>query len=132
MDGLSQPQPDRLFLTIAAQTGFARQSSHFFPNLSVTEGVCKCQHVVCVQVAGDHMLFQFRLPMLGFIVGTRAALAFGAGLLAAERIAESRRRPLALALIGLGVATTIPAVNAILRQRVREADFRFAADVSRG
>ena len=47
------------------------------------------------------MLFQFRLPTLGFIVGTRAAIAFGAGLLAAERIPESRRRPLALALIGL-------------------------------
>ena len=76
------------------------------------------------------MLFQFRLPTLGFIVGTRAALAFGAGLLAAERIPESRRRPLALALIGLGVATTIPAVNAILRQRVRDAEFRVDADTS--
>ena len=65
------------------------------------------------------MLFQFRLPTLGFIVGTRAALAFGAGLLAAERIPESRRRPLALALIGLGIAT-----NAIMRQRVREAELR--------
>ena len=74
------------------------------------------------------MLFQFGLPTLGFIVGTRAALAFGAGLLAAERIPESRRRPLALALIGLGVATTIPAVNAILRQRVRDAEFRVDAD----
>jgi hypothetical protein len=78
---------------------------------------------------GDHMLFQFRLPTLGFIVGTRAALAFGAGLLAAERIPESRRRPLALGLIGLGIATTIPAARAILRQRVREAEFRFAPDV---
>ena len=75
------------------------------------------------------MLFQFRLPTLGFIVGTRAALAFGAGLLAAERIPEARRRPLALALIAVGVATTIPAVNAILRQRVREANFRIGDDV---
>ena len=75
------------------------------------------------------MLFQFRLPTLGFIVGTRAALAFGAGLLAADRIPESRRRPLALALIGLGIVTTVPAARAILRQRVREAEFRPAADV---
>ena len=74
------------------------------------------------------MLFQFRLPTLGFIVVTRAALAFGAGLLAAERIPESTRRPLALALIAFGVATTVPAVNAILRQRVREAEFSVAAD----
>jgi len=75
------------------------------------------------------MLFQFRLPTLGFIVGTRAALAFGAGLLAAERIPESTRRPLALALIGLGIATTIPAANAIMRERVREAELRHPSGV---
>ena len=35
-------------------------------------------------------------PILGFVVGTRAALAFGLGLLLADRIPESRRRnPLA-------------------------------------
>jgi hypothetical protein len=66
------------------------------------------------------MLIQLRPPMLGFIVGTRAALAFGAGLLAAERIPEGRRRILAMTLIAIGVATTIPAVGAILRQRVVE------------
>ena len=66
------------------------------------------------------MLIQLRPPELGFIVATRAALAFGAGLLVAERIPESRRRPLAMTLIAIGVATTIPAVGAILRQRVAE------------
>jgi len=48
-------------------------------------------------------------PLLMFVVGTRAALAFGVGLLASERIPERVRRPLAFSLIGLGIATTIPA-----------------------
>jgi len=49
--------------------------------------------------------------VLGFVVGTRVALAFGVGLLLAARIPEPQRRKLALALIGLGAATTIPAAR---------------------
>jgi hypothetical protein len=52
-------------------------------------------------------------PLLGFVVGTRAALAFGVGLLLADRIPESRRRVLALSLIGFGAATTIPALRTV-------------------
>src|SRR6476619_6420884 len=52
-------------------------------------------------------------PLLGFIVGTRAALAFGVGLLLADRIPESRRRAIALSLIGFGAATTIPALRTV-------------------
>src|SRR5437870_3789029 len=37
-------------------------------------------------------------PLLGFVVGTRAALALGVGLLLADRIPESRRRAIALSL----------------------------------
>jgi len=51
--------------------------------------------------------------LLGFVVGTRAALAFGVGLLLADRIPEPRRRALALSLIGFGAATTIPALKAV-------------------
>jgi hypothetical protein len=51
-----------------------------------------------------------RLPAFGFIVATRAALAFGAGLLAADSIPAERRRAVGLALVALGAATTIPAV----------------------
>ena len=54
--------------------------------------------------------------LLGFIVGTRAALAFGIGLLVADRIPKDRRRTIAMALIGLGAATTIPAARALLRR----------------
>ncbi|HYM25370.1 MAG TPA: hypothetical protein VEU08_19265 [Vicinamibacterales bacterium] len=54
---------------------------------------------------------QLRLspPLLMFVVGTRAAMAFGAGLLASERIPAEVRRRLGFALVGLGIATTIPA-----------------------
>jgi hypothetical protein len=53
----------------------------------------------------------------GFIVSTRAALGFGLGLLAASRIPESQRRRLALSLIGIGAATTIPAARALFKSR---------------
>jgi hypothetical protein len=56
-------------------------------------------------------------PLLGFVVGTRAALAFGLGLLLADRVPEGRRRTLALTLIGIGAATTIPAAFSVLRSR---------------
>ena len=56
-------------------------------------------------------------PLLGFIVGTRAALAFGVGLLVANRIPEHLRRRIALSLIGVGAATTIPAARALLSNR---------------
>jgi hypothetical protein len=57
-------------------------------------------------------------PLLGFVIGTRAALAFGIGLLVAERIPESRRRGIAFTLIGIGAATTIPAAAFVFgRQR---------------
>jgi len=57
-------------------------------------------------------------PLLGFIVGTRAALAFGVGLLVADRIPEDRRRALGLMLIAIGAATTIPAALSVLGRRV--------------
>jgi hypothetical protein len=56
-------------------------------------------------------------PTLGFIVGTRAALAFGVGLLVAKRIPEPRRTAIAMALIGIGAATTVPAVRLLLKNR---------------
>ena len=58
-------------------------------------------------------------PSFGFVVGTRAALAFGVGLLVAGRMPEARRRTIALTLIGIGAATTIPAVRLVLGKRPR-------------
>jgi len=56
------------------------------------------------------------VPLFGFIVATRAALAFGAGLLASERMPGHRRRALGLALVALGAATTVPAVIQLRRR----------------
>jgi hypothetical protein len=57
------------------------------------------------------------LPTLGFIVSTRAALAFGVGLLAANRISEPRRRAIGSTLVAIGAVTTIPAVMSVVRHR---------------
>ncbi len=59
------------------------------------------------------MQLVLRPSVLLFVVGTRVALAFGAGLLVAGRIPEQRRRSIALKLIAFGAATTIPAAIAV-------------------
>jgi hypothetical protein len=56
---------------------------------------------------------------LGLVVGTRAALAFGVGLLVADRIPESPRRRLALTLIAMGAVTTVPLVREVFGGRRR-------------
>ena len=58
-------------------------------------------------------------PLFGFVVGTRAALGLGLGLLLADRIPESRRRRIGLTLFGIGVATTIPAALAVFGRKRR-------------
>lgn len=59
------------------------------------------------------------LPTFGFVVATRVALGVGVGLLLSRRLPESRRRNTGLALVGLGAATTIPALMAVFRGRRR-------------
>ena len=61
-----------------------------------------------------------RLPMFGFIVATRAALGFGAGLLLSSKIPADRRRAIGMSLVALGAATTIPAIKAIKGHVSRE------------
>src|SRR5262245_27491740 len=69
-------------------------------------------------VSGDEpMKLVLRPSLFGFVVATRAGLAFGVGLLVAGRIPEPRRRTIALALIGVGAATTCPAVRGVLGSR---------------
>ena len=62
-----------------------------------------------------------RVPMFGFIVATRAALGFGAGLLLSSKIPPQRRRAIGMTLVALGAATTIPAIMAIRSNLSREA-----------
>jgi hypothetical protein len=61
--------------------------------------------------------FNLKPRTFGFLVGTRAALAFGIGLLVASRIPEGRRKRIGLALLGLGAATTVPAIHLLRRSR---------------
>jgi hypothetical protein len=61
------------------------------------------------------------LPTLGFVVLTRAALAFGVGLLVSGRIPAARRRTVGTALVALGAAATVPAVLALIEGRRRVA-----------
>jgi len=65
-----------------------------------------------------------RVPMFGFIVATRAALGFGAGLLLSSQIPPHRRRAIGMALVALGAATTIPAIKAIRGNLSREASIK--------
>jgi hypothetical protein len=55
------------------------------------------------------------LPTFGFIVGTRAALGVGIGLLVSARLPTPRRRAVAATLIAVGAATTIPALMSVVR-----------------
>ena len=67
------------------------------------------------------MRFNLKPQTFGFLVGTRAALAFGLGLLAASRIPEGRRKRIGLALLGIGAATTVPAIRMLRRSRTQAA-----------
>jgi hypothetical protein len=59
------------------------------------------------------------LPVFGFVVSTRAALAAGVALFVADRIPAERRRIVGLSLIAFGAATTIPAIKWVMRGRRR-------------
>lgn len=64
------------------------------------------------------MQLTLTLPTLGFIVATRAALAFGAGLLVSGKLPPTKRRALGVTLIAIGAVTTVPAI-AIVRRQLR-------------
>jgi hypothetical protein len=59
------------------------------------------------------------LPMLGFVVWTRAMLGVGIGLLVSERLPDTQRRAIGAALVAVGAATTIPSLRAVFRGRRR-------------
>jgi len=56
------------------------------------------------------------LPTFGFIVATRAALAFGAGLLVSGKLPRTKRRALGLTLVAIGAVSTVPAIAIVRRQ----------------
>ena len=56
------------------------------------------------------------VPTFGFIVATRAALAFGAALLVSGKLPETKRRALGLTLVAIGAVSTVPAIAIVRRQ----------------
>jgi hypothetical protein len=54
-------------------------------------------------------------PEFGFIVATRAALAFGVGLLVSNRLDARKRLNVGRTLIAVGALTTIPAALLLRR-----------------
>jgi len=55
-------------------------------------------------------------PQIGFVVGTRAALAAGAGLLLSGKLSKAARRRLGTALVAFGALTTLPALRLLARR----------------
>jgi hypothetical protein len=53
------------------------------------------------------------VPVLGAIAATRGLLGAGAGLLLAPRLAARKRKIVGLALMGVGIASTIPLASYI-------------------
>jgi hypothetical protein len=77
-------------------------------------------HIYCTtfgrsEVAMRHIVLS--PPKFGFIVATRAALAFGIGLLVSRSLGESARRNVGKGLVAAGALATIPAVLFIRRGR---------------
>jgi hypothetical protein len=48
------------------------------------------------------------VPELAIISGTRAALGMGIGLLIADRLTAERRKGVGVALLGVGLISTVP------------------------
>jgi hypothetical protein len=48
------------------------------------------------------------LPLLGAIAATRGMLGAGIGMLLGPRLPASKRKVVALTLVGVGIASTIP------------------------
>ena len=62
------------------------------------------------------------LPQLGLIAITRGALGAGVGLLLSERLAARHRTTVGLALVAVGLVTTIPIAFGVFRKRTNHHD----------
>ena len=62
------------------------------------------------------------IPEIGLIAGTRVALGVGIGFLLSERLSNQQRRGAGWALLGVGVASTIPLVMDVFSKRSNRAD----------
>jgi hypothetical protein len=68
------------------------------------------------------------MPVFGLVVGTRAVLGVGIGLLIADRLPRDKRKTAGAVLVTIGALTTVPALLAI-RQSLRRRDTQLSAGV---
>ena len=61
-----------------------------------------------------------RIPEIGFMAGTRAALGAGIGLILADKLKRRQRKRVGWVLLAIGAVTTVPVVVNVLR-RARES-----------
>jgi hypothetical protein len=54
---------------------------------------------------------------VGLIAGTRALGGVGLGLLIANKIGEDRRKAIGMALLGLGILTTVPLLYDVISKK---------------
>lgn len=71
------------------------------------------------------------LATFAFVVGTRAALAVGVGLLVSERLPVQRRRAIGATLVAIGAATTVPAAMSVIRSLRRSKQRQMRSPVAR-
>jgi hypothetical protein len=72
-----------------------------------------------------------KLPTLGFIVSTRAALGVGVGLLVSKWLPTHRRQAIGATLVAIGAATTIPAAMSVMRSVRRSKTKEMSSSVDR-
>lgn len=60
--------------------------------------------------------YRLTAPQIGFLVGTRAALGAGAGLLLSGKLSRNGRRRIGAALVAFGALTTLPAARILFRR----------------
>jgi hypothetical protein len=96
---IHSPRP--LILTAILLTTTAPQSS-----------TCVCTKFA---TSADMRTVTLPLPVFGFVLGTRAALAAGLALLLADKFAPEQRRRVGATLVTIGALTTVPAARWISR-----------------
>ena len=72
-----------------------------------------------------------KLPTLGFIVVTRAALGVGVGLLVSKWLPTQRRQTIGATLVAIGAATTVPAAVSVIRSVRRSRAEEMSSPVGR-
>ena len=64
-----------------------------------------------------------KIPEIGFIAGTRAALGTGLGLILADKMNRRQRKKVGWILLAIGAVTTVPIVSKVIRKAAESIKF---------